>query len=84
VAPSLAEHPLPALLEAGVQVSLNTDCPLFLDTTTVDEYALASSAFGLGPDQLAAIARTSLETSSCPADRRDRALAALGEWQQAA
>jgi adenosine deaminase len=84
VAPSLEAHPLPALLDAGVPVSLNTDCPLFLDTTTVDEYALASLAFGLGPDQLAAIARTSLETSSCPADRRDRALAALGEWQQAA
>jgi len=83
VAPSLAEHPLPALLEAGVQVSLSTDCPLFLDTTTVDEYALASSAFGLGPEQLAAIARTSLVTSSCPADRRDRALATLGEWRPA-
>jgi adenosine deaminase len=83
VAPSLEAHPLPALLDAGVPVSLNTDCPLFLDTTTFDEYALASSAFGLGPDQLAAIARTSLETSSCPADRRDRALAALGEWQPA-
>jgi adenosine deaminase len=83
VAPSLEAYPLPALLDAGVPVSLNTDCPLFLDTSTADEYALASSAFGLGPDQLAAIARTSLETSSCPADRRDRALAALGEWQPA-
>ena len=83
VAPSIAEHPLPALLAAGVPVSLSTDCPLFLDTTTVAEYALASSAFGLGPEQLAAIARTSLVTSSCPADRRDRALAALGEWRPA-
>ena len=83
VAPSLAAHPLPALVAAGVPVSLSTDCPLFLDTTTVGEYALASSAFGLGPDQLAAIARTSLVTSSCPADRRDRALAALGEWPPA-
>ena len=77
VAPSLADHPLPALLAAGVPVSLNTDCPLFLDTTTVDEYALAASTFGLGPGQLAAIARTSLARSSCPADRRDRALATL-------
>ena len=84
VAPSIAEHPLPALLAAGVPVSLSTDCPLFLDTTTVGEYALASSAFGLGPEQLAAIARTSLVTSSCPPDRRDRALAALGEWLPAA
>ena len=83
VAPSLAEHPLPRLLEAGVPVSLNTDGPLFLGTTTVREYAEAAAAFGLGPEQLAAIARTSLVTSSCPADRRDRALAALGEWSPA-
>ncbi len=83
VAPSLAAHPLPALLAAGVPVSLNTDCPLFLDVTTVGEYALASSAFGLGPEQLAAIARTSLVTSSCPADRRDRALTALEGWRPA-
>jgi adenosine deaminase len=80
VVPSIAEHPLPALLAAGVPVSLNTDCPLFLGTTTVGEYALASSPFGLGPEQLAAIARTSLVTSSCPADRRDRALAGVDGW----
>jgi adenosine deaminase len=81
VVPSLAEHPLPALVAAGVPVSLNTDCPLFLDTSTVREYALASSALGLGPEELAAIARTSLVTSSCPADRRDRALADLADWR---
>lgn len=81
VVPSLASHPLPRLVEAGVPVSLNTDCPLFLGTTTVQEYALASSAFGFGPDELAAIARTSLTASSCPADRRDGALAAVGDWR---
>jgi len=81
VVPSLASHPLPRLIEAGVPVSLNTDCPLFLGTSTVREYALASSAFGFGPDDLAAIARTSLVTSSCPADRRDRALADLADWR---
>ena len=64
-------------------MSLNTDCPLFLGTTTVGEYALASSAFDLGPEQLAAIARTSLVTSSCPPERRDRALAALQDWPPA-
>jgi adenosine deaminase len=81
VVPSLVDHPLPRLIEAGVPVSLNTDCPLFLGTTTVREYALASSAFGLAPDALAGIARTSLETSSCPADRRARALADVADWR---
>jgi adenosine deaminase len=81
VVPDLVEHPLPRLIEAGVPVSLNTDCPLFLGTTTVREYELAASAFGLEPADLAAIARTSLRTSSCPADRRDRALAAVADWR---
>ncbi len=78
--PSLAEHPPPRLLEAGVPVSLSTDCPLFLGTTTVGEYASAPSAFGWAPEQLAAIARTSLVTSSCPPARRDRALAGVATW----
>jgi adenosine deaminase len=84
VAPSLASHPLPALLAAGVPVSLNTDCPLFLDTTTVGEYAQASAAFGLDRAALAGIAETSLVTSSAPPDRRAAALAALEAWRAAA
>ena len=84
VAPSLAAHPLPALLAAGVPVSLNTDCPLFLDVTTVGEYAQAAAAFALDRAALAGIAETSLLTSSAPADRRAAALAALGEWRAAA
>ena len=83
VVPSLTEHPLPALICAGVPVTLNTDCPLFLDTTTVQEYARASAAFGLDRSSLAAIAETSLRTSSAPAERRSAALAALGEWRAA-
>ena len=83
VVPSLEEHPLPALIASGVPVSLNTDCPLFLDTTTVDEYALASAAFGLDRAALAGIAETSLRSSSAPAERRSAALAALDEWRRA-
>ena len=84
VVPSLAAHPLPDLIAAGVPVSLNTDCPLFLDTTTRAEYALASDAFGLDRAALAGIAETSIRTSSAPADRRTAALIALEEWRSAA
>jgi adenosine deaminase len=83
VVPSLAEHPLPALIAAGVPVTLSTDCPLFLDTTTVQEYARASAAFGFDRAALAGIAETSLRTSSAPAERRSAALAALDEWRRA-
>ncbi|MGY1703615.1 adenosine deaminase [Geodermatophilus sp. SYSU D00697] len=83
VVPSLGEHPLPALLAAGVPVSLNTDCPLFVQTTTADEYALSAERFGLSREVLASIAETSLRSSSCPVDRRSAALARLGEWRAA-
>jgi adenosine deaminase len=83
VVPSLAEHPLPVLIGAGVPVTLSTDCPLFLDTTTVQEYARAADAFGLDRSSLAAIAETSLRTSSAPAERRAAALVALDDWRAA-
>ncbi|WP_232668405.1 adenosine deaminase [Pseudonocardia sp. TRM90224] len=77
---SMAEHPLPRLLAAGVPVSLGSDCPLFVGRTVVDEYRLAIEHFGLGPADVARIAHTSLTASSCPPDRRDTALAALSRW----
>jgi adenosine deaminase len=81
VVPSLAEHPLPALLAAGVRVSLNTDCPLFLGNSTVGEYELAQRAFGLSPRDVADIAASSLVGSSCPPDLRAAALTALDAWR---
>lgn len=82
VVPTLAEHPLPALLAAGVPVSLNTDCPLFLQNSLAGEYAVAASVFGLDRSALACIAQNSLRSSSCPGDRRDAALAGIEAWQQ--
>lgn len=47
VAPSLAAHPLPRLLAAGVRCSLGTDDPAFFDTDLAREHAAAR---GLGAD----------------------------------
>lgn len=77
VHPTYDEHPLPRLLAAGVAVTLNSDCPLFVGADINDEYRRAADRFGLTPADLSAIARTSLTASSCPADRRAPALAAL-------
>jgi adenosine deaminase len=49
--PSLEEHPLPTLLEAGVPVTFNTDDPTIFDVTLSQEYQLLQKAFGLSlPD----------------------------------
>ena len=80
VSPSLEEHPLPALIEAGVPVSLNSDCPLFCSTSANAEYRLAHERLELGIDALARIARTSIIASSCPDDHRAAALSRLDKW----
>ena len=49
--PSLAEHPLPALVAAGVMVTINSDDPPMFATTLNDEYVVAASLLGPGRDR---------------------------------
>ena len=80
VSPSLAEHPLPALLAAGVAVSLNADDPVIFGCDLLDEYELARRVFGLDDTALAAIAATSIRHSGAPVWLRADALARIEAW----
>lgn len=53
VVPSLEQHPVRKLYDAGVPIILNTDDPSFFNTTLTREYELAERMFGLPADQLA-------------------------------
>jgi adenosine deaminase len=44
--PSLAEHPLPRLVAAGIPVSINSDDPPMFSTTLNHEYAVAAALLG--------------------------------------
>ncbi|MFD2395012.1 adenosine deaminase [Dietzia aerolata] len=77
VAPSLEEHPLPALLDAGVRCSLGADDPLLFGADVVDEYVLAEERMGITPARLTKVARTSIEASFAPAEVKRAALARL-------
>ncbi len=46
VAPTLAEHPLPKLIEEGLLVTINSDDPPMFGTTLTDEYLRISETFG--------------------------------------
>jgi aminodeoxyfutalosine deaminase len=48
VVPSLPEHPLPLLVDAGVRCSISTDDPAMFDTDLERDYAVACS-FGHSP-----------------------------------
>jgi len=54
VVASLGEHPVRALHEAGVPITINTDDPAFFHTTLTREYELAEKIFGLPVVELAA------------------------------
>ncbi|HTC91721.1 MAG TPA: adenosine deaminase [Bryobacteraceae bacterium] len=51
---SLEEHPVRALYDAGVPITINTDDPAFFRTTLTREYELAEKTFGLPAVELAA------------------------------
>ena len=74
------DHPLRALLDAGVRCSLNADDPLLFGTTLLEEYEHGRSACSLSDRDLAAVARTSVTSSGAPDALKARALAGIDEW----
>lgn len=75
VYPSLADHPLPRLLDAGLAVTLASDDPPLFGTTLVDEYRRCAAAYGWDKAQLLAIAQAGVEHSFLDADRKRALLA---------
>jgi adenosine deaminase len=80
VVESLAAHPLPALLDAGVAVSLNADDPLFFGSGVLAEYEQARAQFGFGDDELARIAACSIRASGAPDTVKAEALVGIEAW----
>lgn len=70
--PSLAEHPLRRLFDAGLRVTLNTDDPTFFRTTLNEEYERAAQLFGFSARDLVRLARNGAEAAFLrPEDRKD-------------
>ncbi|CAO5183122.1 putative adenosine/adenine deaminase [Frankia sp. AiPs1] len=80
VVPSLARHPLKALLRAGVRCSINADDPLLFGPTCLEEYELCRRELGLSDEELAECARSSVRFGAAPPAVRDAALADIDAW----
>jgi adenosine deaminase/aminodeoxyfutalosine deaminase len=61
--PSLAEHPLPTLVAAGVPVTINSDDPPMFATTLNAEYAVAADLLHLDAAGVADLARAAVRAS---------------------
>lgn len=70
--PSLDEHPLPAIVAAGVPVSINSDDPPMFGTTLTDEYLVAAELLDLDEAGVVDLARAAVDASFAPDDVRAR------------
>jgi adenosine deaminase len=77
VVPEMAAHPLPRMLEAGLQVTLNSDDPAISRITLGGEYALAVRDLGLSIQTLRGMILTAAQASFLPARERKSLEAAL-------
>jgi aminodeoxyfutalosine deaminase len=76
--PSAEAHPLAAMLEAGIKVTLASDDPPLFHTTLLDEYERAWRWCGLDEQGLRLLARNSLSASFAPEPLKAEWVAGLG------
>jgi len=74
---TLAEHPLPRLLDAGVPVTLATDDPGMFHTDMNSEYLLVHEHFGLSRGDLAELSRAGVRAAFCDDARKAELLAEI-------
>lgn len=74
VCAELAEHPLRAMRDAGLLVTLNTDDPALTALDLTEEYVLSAAAFGLGWEDLVELSLAAVAGSW--ADEGDRSVMA--------
>lgn len=70
VAPSLAEHPLPRLLDAGLLVTVNSDDPPLFNTTLTDEYLRCAAAYGWDARRVERLALNAIQAAYLPETRK--------------
>jgi adenosine deaminase len=75
VVPSLREHPLPALIDAGIELSLASDDPPLFGTSLVEEFRRSARAFGFDATTIRHLAAAAVR-HACLAERRKAELLA--------
>jgi adenosine deaminase len=78
--PSLAEHPLPRLLDAGLLVTLNTDIPAMTGAGLAEEYRQLRDTFGYSDTVIAGVARSGVRASFAPADVKAQLVSKIDAW----
>ena len=78
VYPTWRAHPISALYERGVRVTVSTDDPPFFHTTMTQEYERLADAFDWDDGVFETLNRTALDAAFCDAATRQAVAARLG------
>jgi adenosine deaminase len=70
---TLADHPLPAMLDAGLLCTLNSDDPAYFGGYADDNFDAVRSTLGLSAERLRELARNSFVASFLEDDEERRA-----------
>jgi len=80
VVDALADHALPAMLEAGLLACVNSDDPAYFGGYLDDNLAAVRREFGYGDAQMAALARGSFDACFVPDADKQRWKAEVDSW----
>lgn len=76
----LAAHPLPRMIEAGLNVSIHSDDPSYFGGYLDDNLDRVRTTFGLSPATLARLAANSIRSGFLSEQRQGDLLAEVGAW----
>ncbi|MEU2504542.1 adenosine deaminase [Streptomyces sp. NPDC007863] len=79
---TLDEHPIRAMADAGVLVTVNSDDPPMFGSDLNNEYAVAARLLGLDERGLAALAKNAVEASFLDADGKRRLAAEIDTYTE--
>lgn len=77
VVPSMREHPLRKLMDAGVRCTVSTDDPLNFANTVNDEYGALATELDFTTAELARVARNGWEVADVPREMREKNIAEI-------
>ncbi len=80
----LTKHPIIAMVEAGVRVTINSDDPPMFATTLNEEYGVAARLLGLDDIGVGNLAKAAVRASFADRDLQQRLLTEIGDYVAAA